>query len=173
MNQLVCEKVLADCKHALEFLEHETDPRKFRLFWLAAVAALRSVGHVLIKVDADSHESIAIEAAAAYTRWKQNKETHRIFWSFIEKERNTLLKEGEPGVCPLPSILHVEADFAYDCDFNIFAPMLKGPYIGEDCRDILKLAIQWWEHEITSIKTHATSSQLSIHHQPHPRIRTD
>jgi hypothetical protein len=155
MNQLVCEEVLADCRHALEFLEQETDPRKFRLFWLAGVAALRSVGHVLAKVDAGNHEALAIAATAAYARWKQDKEKHKIFWSFIDEERNTLLKEGEPGVCPLPSMLHVEADFVYECDFDIFAPMLKGPYFGEDCRDVLELAIQWWEGELASIKANA------------------
>jgi hypothetical protein len=155
MNQLACEEVLADCRHALEFLEQETDPRKFRLFWLAGVAALRSVGHVLAKVDSDSHEAISREAAAAYIRWKHDKEKHKIFWSFINEERNTLLKEGEPGVHPRPSMLHVEPDFVYECDFDIFAPMLKGPYFGEDCRDVLGLAIQWWESEIASIKAYA------------------
>ncbi len=172
MKQLVCEEVLADCRHALEFLEMETDPKKFRLFWLAGVAALRSVGHVLAKVDAGANEAVEREAKAAFARWKQDKNEHKIFWSFIDKERNTLLKEGEPGVCPLPSLLHVEADYVYECDFDIFAPMLKEPYFGEDCRDVLEMAIQWWQSEIASIKARAFESKsLQPLKSPNPALK--
>lgn len=149
---LIAEKVLADCKVALEFLEEETDPRKFRLFWLAAVSAVRSVGHVLNKVDAVAHPKLRSATNKSYARWKQEKEKNKIFWDFIEDERNMLLKEGEPGVYPGPVQIQVDADFVYQSDFDIYAPMLKGSYAGEDCRDVLQLAIDWWMIELDRIK---------------------
>ena len=44
-------KVLADCKKAHDLLEAESDTARFRLLWVSGVALLRSVGHVLQKVD--------------------------------------------------------------------------------------------------------------------------
>jgi len=152
-SMLAAEDVLKDCELALESLEAETDRRKFRLFWLAAVAALRSVGHVLEKIDSKESERMKKAIAQAYTAWKSNKEHHKIFWQFIEEERNTLLKEGEPAVQPVPYQINVNADFVYECDFDIFAPMLKDPYMGEDCRDVLRDAINWWRVEIDAIKS--------------------
>jgi len=156
MDQLLAaEEVLNDCELALEFLEVESDRRKFRIFWLAAVAAIRSVGHVLDKVDAKDNPRLKQASNSAFETWKNNKGQYKIFWFFIEDERNTLLKQGEPGIHPLPYQLQVDADFVYECDFDIFAPMLKGPYFGEDCRDVLREAINWWKIELNEIKKSA------------------
>ena len=46
--------VLEDCRLALQLLEEETDLRRWRLHWVAAVALVRAVGHVLEKVDGAS-----------------------------------------------------------------------------------------------------------------------
>ncbi|MBQ0960342.1 hypothetical protein KAK06_15410 [Ideonella sp. 4Y11] len=152
---LAAEEVLRDCENALSFLQEETDPSKFRLFWLAAVAGLRSVGHVLDKVDSLEQPKLGAAARAAYSRWKQEPENNQIFWQFIDNERNSLLKEGEPAVYPVPHRLLIDADFVYDGDFDLFAPILKGPYIGEDCRDVLGLAVSWWKEQINAIKREA------------------
>ncbi|WP_156478836.1 hypothetical protein [Alcanivorax sp. NBRC 102028] len=51
---LKAEKVLADCKKAVELMEAEENPDSFRVLWVACLALLRSVGHVLKKVDGKS-----------------------------------------------------------------------------------------------------------------------
>ena len=48
-------KVLNDCRHAHELLELEENERKFRLLWVSCSSLLRAVGHVLVKVDAESN----------------------------------------------------------------------------------------------------------------------
>ena len=59
---------------------------------MAALALVRAVGHVLDKMDANENgPRPGLEVA--YAKWKANRDEHRIFWEFIEEERNNILKE--------------------------------------------------------------------------------
>jgi len=147
--------VLEDCELALKLLEQESDPRRFRLFWLAAVSALRSVGHVLYKVDAASSPAFGQAVNAAYRRWQQDREANKIFWLFIDDERNSVLKQADPGVYPLPNEVAIEPGLVYELDFDIFAPMIRGPWKGEDCRDVVAKAIKWWRCELSRVQNEA------------------
>lgn len=86
---MAARKVLADCKNTHRFIEHETDATRFRVFWVAGVALLRAVGHVLHKVDARQNARMKDAIHEAYQGWKKDKEANAIFWEFIERERNT------------------------------------------------------------------------------------
>lgn len=147
-----CEQVLDDSELALELLEAESDPQRFRLYWLAAVASLRSVGHVLHKIDAATSSRHRRAIDSAYQRWKQDKHAHRIFWLFIEEERNNVLKSADPGVYPISHELSWGEDVVYEVDFDIYAPMLRGPWEGLDCRDVVREAIAWWRTELAVIQ---------------------
>jgi hypothetical protein len=151
---LAAEAVLKECEFALYCMEREDDRRKFKLFWMAALAGLRSVGHVLKNVDGPREPQIEKSAASAFARWKADREKHRIFWEFIEDERNALLKEARRGVLAIPYSIMVEKE-SHNVDFELYAPMIDGPYGGEDCRDVLKLAINWWKQELREIKRDA------------------
>jgi hypothetical protein len=151
---LVAEAVLKECEFALKCMETEDDRRKFRLFWMAAVAGLRSVGHVLNNVDGDHDAKVRKAAASAFARWKANRRKHQIFWEFIDDERNALLKEARRGVLAIPYDLLAGKE-RHNIDFQLYAPMVDGPYGGEDCRDVLKLAISWWKRELREIKRDA------------------
>jgi hypothetical protein len=151
---LTAEAVLKDCEFALTCLESEDDRRKFKLFWMAALAGLRSVGHVLKNVDGAHEPKLERAAASAFGRWKADREKHQIFWEFIEDERNALLKEARRGVLAIPYDLLAGKE-GHSVDFQIYAPMVDGPYGGEDCRDVLKLAINWWKRELKEIKRDA------------------
>jgi hypothetical protein len=59
-------QVLADCRTALQLLEEEKDLQRWRIHWVAALALVRAVGHVLDKMDG----SDAAAARAAYKNWK-------------------------------------------------------------------------------------------------------
>ena len=151
---LTAEAVLKDCEFALACLESEDDRRRFKLLWMAAVAGLRSVGHVLKNVDGAHEPQIKRAAASAFARWKTDREKHKISWDFIEDERNALLKEARRGVLAIPYDL-MAGKQRHSFDFQIYAPMVDGPYGGEDCRDVLKLAIIWWKRELKERKRDA------------------
>jgi hypothetical protein len=47
-----------------------------------------------------------------------------------------------------------------ELDENIYRPMLDGPWEGDDARDVLRVAIDWWNAELDKIDA-ATNSALN------------
>lgn len=141
--------VLEDCKGALAELRDGVQGPEWRRRFAAAVALLRAVGHVLKNVDSD----VSPEAKAAIeAEWQALNSTKpdpkdpytctcyaHIFWSFIEKERNNILKEyrfnaGQSVTVPIPSGV---TTYSY--------PMNSEPLAGPDQREVIRKAIQFWE----------------------------
>jgi len=159
-------EILKDCKCALQLLEDEIDPQAWRIHWVAAIALIRAVGHVLHKVDGASDASIMLAVNKRYSVWNGSKYEHAIFRDFIEKERNSILKEYASDVYPLAEIgiileakpktgdsndAIVEPEI-FELDENIYRPMLDGKWEGEDARDVLNQAILWWEQELSIVR---------------------
>lgn len=156
-------EVLEDCRLALQMLEEETDIQRWRILWAAAAALIRAVGHVLDKVDG-RNPSIKSVGGRFFERWKHDP-CHEIFRDFIERERNSILKEYQSDVHPLEDVsvvLQVHLDpinggdpkvlaQALDLDDNVYRPMLDGPWEGDDCRDVLREAIDWWSVQLDAI----------------------
>lgn len=155
-------EVLDDCRLALEILEEEKDLRRWRLTWFAAITLARAVGHVLDKVDARSDPELNVLSREAYKRWNGMAPEHEIFREFIDKERNSIVKEYQFNVHPTdevqvalmttlrpvgggPDIRHAEVFPIAD---NIYRPILGGYREGDDARDVLSEAIVWWENEL-------------------------
>lgn len=159
-------QVLDDCRVALALLEEEDDLQRWRVHWAAAVVLVRAVGHVLDKVDCADNPSLREASAAAFARWKSDDPAHGIFRDFIERERNNLLKEYRSGVHPLDSVdfllqyTAVPAGGGEPTQLaevaaigeNIYRPLLDGPWEGNDARDVLQMAIDWWEQELDAIE---------------------
>lgn len=90
---------------------------------------------------------------------------HEIFREFIERERNTLLKEYEFNIHPLEDVgivmtmkgqpidggELVEIGQDFKIGENIYRPLMDGPWAGDDARDVLQEAIDWWERELDLI----------------------
>jgi len=117
-------------------------------------------------VDGASDTSIMLAVNNRYSVWNSSKSEHAIFRDFIEKERNSILKEYESDVYPLAEInvileakpktgdsndAIVESEF-FELDENIYRPMLDGKWEGEDARDVLNQAILWWEQELSIVR---------------------
>jgi hypothetical protein len=158
-------KVLDDCRVALQLLEEETDLQRWRIHWVAALALVRAVGHVLEKVDG-ADAAISGIANAAYKRWKSTAPEHEIFRQFIERERNIMLKEYEFNTHPLEEVRVLvqtqvqrvsdgrpgELSGVFPIGDNIYRPLLDGFREGDDARDVLSDAIDWWESELSGIE---------------------
>lgn len=161
--------VLDDCRIALSMLEEETDLSRWRVHWAAAMVLARAVGHVLKKVDG-SNSVIERAADEAHERWKGDIIEHEIFREFIDKERNNIIKEyrfnihpsEEVSVIVATAVMDVatgsvqEINQVYPLGFNIYRPILDGYREGDDARDVLKDAIDWWERELGCIDAAVT-----------------
>ena len=160
---LKAREVLEDCRLALKMLEEEQDLQQWRILWAGAVALSRAVGHVLDKVD--GRDAVIKQVAAdCFRRWKHGTE-HEIFREFIERERNSLLKEYHSDVHPLedvPVAMRIPIfppnggepkmiGQVFTLDENVYRPMLDGPWEGDDCRDVLGEAISWWGRQLDEI----------------------
>ena len=158
-------EVLQDCRLALRMLEADQDDESWRVHWAAAVALIRTVGSVLDKVDGDLDAAIKAASNTRYREWRTGTGQNEMFTEFIEKERNNLLKEYKTDVHPLPEIqmalqttLRRVSDGApltvsdiVELDKNIYRPILDGPWEGDDARDVLSAAIDWWQRELNLI----------------------
>ncbi len=148
----VCKSVLQDVEQCLEWLDEESDEFRFRMVLIAAVALIRTVGHVLQKVDG-SRDPILMEIIMRRFRaWKQDRTKAKVFWEFIEAERNSILKEYDLRFDFAPIVTTAEADHAWRIGSNLYCPVAEGSYLGEDVRDVLREAVAWWKNELAGIE---------------------
>lgn len=152
--------ILNDCRVALGMLEDEIDTQRWRVHWVGAVALIRAVGHVLDKVDGKSNAELGRLANARFARWKLGTGDDRIFVQFIDRERNSILKQYTFGVdtsevipvavistargCP-PNVAE-----AFDLGENLFRPVIWDG-VAEDARDLYSNAIEWWQRELDEL----------------------
>ena len=126
---------------------------------------MRAVGHVLKKVDGNN-PAIGGLIDQRYVHWKSNRMEHAIFWNFIEKERNNILKEYRfnlhPGedvdVAVMTTLRDPEtggtrqAAGVFQLDENVYRPIIDGFREGEDARDVYREALDWWDAELSFIE---------------------
>jgi hypothetical protein len=153
-------------------LEAEQDLARWRVHWAGALALVRSVGHVLHKVDG-ADPAVGQLITVAYQRWKSQKVKNAVFWDFIEAERNNILKEYRFNLHPLEyvdvavmmTVRHPETGEL--CEIpevvpigeNIYRPIIEGYGESNDARDVYREALDWWKTELTAIE-HALSRSL-------------
>ena len=157
-------QVLDDCELALEFLEQATTDQIWRVHWFAAVALIRTVGDVLDKVDGLNPKYNG-PVKSAYKAWQVDRQGAKIFWEFIKDQRDKLIHEYDSDAHPTDRVsLSVEMNLLevgdglgrkhheiFELDENIYRPMLAGPWEGDDARDVLAEAIEWWKVELDKI----------------------
>jgi hypothetical protein len=106
--------VLDDCRCAFAQFREGIQGSEWRIWWITNVALLHAVYHVLMNIDKKYNPS----SAGIFDSWNTNlkkqesAEAHKIFWKFIRKERNSLLKEYKPtaGQCVMAPSKLVEFD---------------------------------------------------------------
>jgi hypothetical protein len=153
---LRAHRVLEDCIIALDLLEEDSDPARLRVHWAACCVLLRAVGHVLRKVDGAQRPELGASIEEAWQRWRADPESHAIFWEFIEAERNLLLKEYDPSIVVGEHMLISEDPSgelsARVVGADLYLPFGQGRFEGEDGRDLVRLAIEWWRRELRTVE---------------------
>jgi hypothetical protein len=150
--------VLNDCRHALERLHDEKGEVGWRVQWIGAMALIRAVGHVL---DDEAKDDSLLKSVLRqkFKLQASDKAAKAIYWDFIKKERDLLLKEYRTSIYDGTGIsLGIDADDGssnltevFVLGENLFRPVLDGYGEGEDARDIYLEAIEWWAVELQDI----------------------
>ena len=129
-----------DCVHILfEFQNSDVDEEhtEWKLYWIAGMALLRTIGHVLAKSDALVSPGHKAEVDRLWAEWRGDRQTNSIFWDFIEEERNNILKTYTFG-----------AQLArYDDGYYV---AYRG---GEDAFQMFREAVYWWRHQLRQLET--------------------
>jgi hypothetical protein len=148
----------------LQMLEDEGRVDHWRVHWVAAVTLIRAVGHVLHKIDGKDRRVRKV-ADSFFERWRENVPEHEIFREFIDRERNNVLKEyrfssslsDHVPVAVFPSE-HFESveridegSQFFELEGAIYRPLLDEYQRGNDARDVLSEAIDWWEIQLEGI----------------------
>ena len=150
-------RVLSDCRIALQLLEETTDLDVWRVHWVGALALIRAVGHVLDKVDGQNRHLRKL-AQERFKEWKKEPE-HEIFQAFIERERNTILKQYEFGYEKEEEVgVVLDGGFIHFLDENIYRPLNEGYGKNEDARDVYREAIDWWEARLEELENELRKS---------------
>lgn len=143
---LQAEKVLQDCREALGDFTDGLQGGRWRRHWILCVTLVRCVGHVLDKVDGKPNTTLGSIVEEDYDKLKKSDPEPRIFWEFIEGERNNILKAYRISAGQGVTIHVGENKTTYHYVIN------EGFFKGWDQRDLLKEAISFWEQHIAEIK---------------------
>jgi hypothetical protein len=122
---------------SFQHTEIDSEHPEWRIYWIAGVALLRTIGHVLDKVDRKLSEDHAFAIQQAWTKWNAARQENWIFFEFIEKERNNIMKEYKFGAA-----LPIDGDdriLSYD----------EGP---DDATELFREAVYWWRDELDAIE---------------------
>lgn len=151
----VAKKALADAEHAWELLEHAAPGQDMRVKWVGAVAVLRAVGHVLDKVDGPVSPAVRQAVDEFWLQLKTQRAANSIFWEFIDRERNLVLKTYLHNYYDAPVQVLVPDAGVCGLDAGLFVPAVDGPTEGEDVRDTYRDALDWWRQQLGAIEGRA------------------
>ncbi len=156
-------EVLSDCELALEDFQASGPTPYWRTRWTALVTLLRSVGHVLHKIDAARSAKLKQAVDEAWAELKRTKPEPRIFWEFIEEERNNVLKSYEvgarlnttmrPGTENLSLSGQDQADPSGPTTYESF--MRSGVYGGRGALEVCREAIDFWQWFLSNVEAAA------------------
>lgn len=82
-----------DCRRATQLADDAATVQDLRVHWVAAIALVRAVGHMLLQVDAAGDSAVSEANQLRHTEWRADRATHSIYWDFICTERSLVLKE--------------------------------------------------------------------------------
>ena len=158
----MARRVLEDCRSALEELREEPTSTEWRRRWITMLTLLRVVGHVLVNVD---RKADAVLAEIIDRHWRQvidSRPKPEIFWKFIEEERNNILKEYKVNaginVTVRPGTTSYNLKTGEEKEIAASQPTLhdyvinSGHFEGQDQRDVVARAIEWWDSYLTDIE---------------------
>jgi hypothetical protein len=114
----------------------DEDRAEWRLYWVAGIALLRTIGHVLAKSDAAISTNHKNQVDKLWAEWKSDLHENKIFWNFIENERNNILKTYTFGA----TLAQDETGFyvTYAGEENAFS--------------LFRESVYWWREQLLTLE---------------------
>jgi len=169
--------VLQDLKHAIVDYDCLRQAEAFRISWIAVISLARAVGHVLKKVDAATSPELKRAIDEKWTELIASKPEPKIFWGFIEYERNRFLKEYEHGITRTVTVASLVPDVFITLDLanargGTFSPLpapesylSTGPFARRNEKDVAWEAYRWWQEYLRDVE-HRACAYAAQRHPP-------
>lgn len=109
------------------------DYPEWREHWVFGVVMLRTIGHVLSKVDSLTSRKHKDAIDRRWGNWKLDRVNNWVFWDFIEDERNNILK-------------------AYKFGVDVDEHGLWHSGLGRDGIQLMREAAYWWRQQLIDIE---------------------
>jgi hypothetical protein len=147
----------------------------WRIFWIAAVSALRATGHVLKSVD----QPRMGRKAPIVDIWRDAAKHEPIFSEFIEQERNNVLKRYQFGTTPSKVTSYTMDDRGKSykelvAKYGERTILVWGGDI-EDSIEMLARSIIWWDIELRIVEqacsTDIVASEILNHRARHSLLQ--
>lgn len=119
---------------------------EWRIFWVAGITLLRTIGHVLAKVDSKTSKVHALKIRSFWEEIKADRVSSAIFWEFVEKERNSLIKTYSFG-----------AELSHD-DHGHFIRFADG----QDAFQLFREAVYWWRYQLELLEQTLLGTQENL-----------
>jgi hypothetical protein len=151
--------VLADAGVALDLADQVLDPVQFRIHWVALLALLRAVGHVLKEVDRQQGPPLRQAIDDRWKQWEADRTGNRIFWDFIKDERDLVLKTYDIRYEEDDVTIEESRDGRVIRHLNVpfFSKLLAGSFAGQPALQVARAAVAWWSRELDAIEQCARS----------------
>ncbi|BDW95423.1 hypothetical protein MACH10_11080 [Thalassospira tepidiphila] len=131
-----CVSILFSFQY-LDVADGEDELPEWRIFWVAGLTLLRTIGHVLDKVDKPVSSKHADVIGRNWMRIKTDRQQNRIFWDFVEDGRNNLLKTYSWGTSL------VKDEHGYFVEYKS----------GDDAFQLFREAVYWWRYQLEKIES--------------------
>lgn len=156
ITAMAARRVIRDIRIVQDDLKRalgENDLQRTRMAWIAALTLLRSVGHVLAKVDTRRAVWLKNAINTKHQAVKQDTFHNLVFHEFIERERNVVIKEYKA------SIFDFVDDSESEKKLKIVVTNIQ---IGTDVYsppEAITVALRYWERYLDDVEEMALSSR--------------
>jgi hypothetical protein len=158
---LAARTVLEDCRQAAALFTPGLQGSQWHIVYMANVALLRAVYHVLKSRDAAVDPEFRIKFNDWDSSLLKSKPIPEIYWQFIVSKRNLLLKEyqcraGQGATIPGT---HIEVNMKTGEEkVTVLGEVVHnytmngGVFSGRDQRELIAEAIAWWETQLLALE---------------------
>ena len=143
-------KALDDFRLALRVLEDEDRPEVRRVLYFGIILLLRTIGDLLSKHGSESEKK---KFAHLRRLWDELPAGESVY-KFLVDERNFLAHEYVPSHSDeQPQFLSViendvVIELSVEVSTDLYWPVQRPPFEGEDARDVVARCIDWWDSQL-------------------------
>lgn len=148
-------QALEDAGDAIVEFKQAEDVHVRRRRWVTAITLLSTINDILLNFEIERDEKIKIvetqwfsELQSDYKNRQSDTNYKSIYFDFIRQERNLTVHQYLFMFVDQDLVVTNQDGLEEEISAFEWMPMVDGKYAGDDCRDLLHEAYEWWECQL-------------------------